>query len=584
MAVQEDFLLEGVEWAEDSADGGAGRLLLQLSARTQLVAVALACRPGRVFLAVPGGVLAVSRFRARSGPLFRRHPLRVGLYSDALDQLCDADGEPVDVALDILEASPEVLVSCVPFAGNAFLPDHPGYWPGPADLLDGIAGILAAFDAGPVLPPEPVLPKVASRRLAEPPTPANPPALAGPPAPAGTPPDPAHSAVGALDPAFISELLALQRMRHEGTALPFSPPPAPALAHPAAPPPSLAAAAPPGLGAVPKTPGPPPLMGGDVTPRASEVFAGLDPSVVAQARAAGVPESDLAVFARVMAAGTRRPPEPVPPRTADPPVDLVGDPPPPVDRIDRLIDALSSVFADRGTGSGAGPSDPTERALTFMDAPRSGEPTTGRRGAAARLALRRALTQNPEHYSQYVAAQLASAFVSRSATGDAPTMREYLELRSRVGNHRPTISWMWAVAGARDALAAGRVPEALARLDLAIVAGEQCSIDGGSWVLAQELLWEDDPPFHAFSGHRPADPTRAAHSHLCDPRWAEAALSRLKELDEWNERRRRLGGGFNRPPIPPVGAGAGGDGTPEAGANAKAKGAPRRPNAKAASP
>lgn len=149
-------------------------------------------------------------------------------------------------------------------------------------------------------------------------------------------------------------------------------------------------------------------------------------------------------------------------------------------------------------------------------------------------------------------------------------MREYVELRSRIGNHRPTISWAWSVAGARDALAAGRTEEALARLDLAIVAGEQASIDGGSWILAQELFWEDDPPYAAFMGRRPADAGRSATSHLCDPRWAEAALSRLKEIDEWNERRRRLGG------VPPPGREDGpGGGIP--GGSGAGRGGPVRP-------
>ena len=297
--------------------------------------------------------------------------------------------------------------------------------------------------------------------------------------------------------------------------------------------------------------------------------------MVAAAREAGIPDSDLAAFGRIVSAGNRRPPEPAPPRTPEGPVEVVGDSQP-VDRLDRLIDVLSSAFADRSSPAGSSPVDPVERALSSLDGPRPSEPATGRRGAAARLALRRALVESPEHFTRFVAGQLASAFASRSATGDVPTMREYLELRSRVGGHRPTVSWLWAVAGARDALAAGRSQEALARLDLAVVAGEQVSIDGGSWILGQELLWEDDPPFHSFSGHRPSDPGRAAHSHLCDPRWAEAALSRLKELDEWNERRRRLTGA-GRPFIPPEAAGGGGGATPDGGANAKAKGAPRRP-------
>jgi len=152
-------------------------------------------------------------------------------------------------------------------------------------------------------------------------------------------------------------------------------------------------------------------------------------------------------------------------------------------------------------------------------------------------------------------------------------MRDYLEWRSRVSNHRPSIYWRWAIAGARDALANGRSAEALARLDLACVAGEQTCIDGGSWLLAQELLWEDDPPFHSFSVRRPADPGRAAHSQLCDPRWAEAALSRLRELDDWNERRRRLTGGW----VPHPAADPAGDGTPGAPGIARPKGQPRRP-------
>ena len=121
-------------------------------------------------------------------------------------------------------------------------------------------------------------------------------------------------------------------------------------------------------------------------------------------------------------------------------------------------------------------------------------------------------------------------------------MREYLEQRSRLGAHRPTVSWMWSAAGARDALRLGKTEECLARLDLLMIAGEQSAIDVGSWVLAQELLWEDDPPFSFFAGHlnRQGDSIRAACSRLCDPRWAEVAMARISEVDAWNDRKIKI--------------------------------------------
>ena len=305
----------------------------------------------------------------------------------------------------------------------------------------------------------------------------------------------------------------------------------------------------------------------------------LDPTVVASARAAGISEADLSAFDKAVGAGSRRLTEPAVPRAASGQADGPGDSAPEGDRLDRLVDALTAALT-HGGASLALPADPVERALAAMDGHRGGEPVGSRRGASARLALRRALRDNPEHFSRYVEGQLASAFASRSVAGADPTMREYVELRSRIGNHRPTISWAWAVAGARDALAAGRTAEALARLDLALIAGEQASIDGGSWLLAQELLWEEDPPFGAFAARRPTEPGRAATSHLCDPRWAEAALSRLKELDDWNERRRRFGGG---PPPPKYGAEDPGLGGGTAGDDVasqtmvKPKAPPRRP-------
>eukprot|EP00974_Lingulodinium_polyedra_P014087 1363490-Lingulodinium_polyedra.AAC.1 len=64
-------------------------------------------------------------------------------------------------------------------------------------------------------------------------------------------------------------------------------------------------------------------------------------------------------------------------------------------------------------------------------------------------------------------------------------------------------------------------------------------MDQGAWTLAWEFSLEPEPPYHSMAG-RPAEPWRLPRPHTCDPRWSEVALSRLKDIDDYNERRRRL--------------------------------------------
>ena len=98
----------------------------------------------------------------------------------------------------------------------------------------------------------------------------------------------------------------------------------------------------------------------------------------------------------------------------------------------------------------------------------------------------------------------------------------------------------WSVAGARDALRNGRPEEALGRLDVLMVALEQISIDGGNLLMAQELLWEPEPPTIAYSASSVETAWRKPCSALCAPEWAEVAFSRLRDLDDWALRKQRL--------------------------------------------
>ena len=98
----------------------------------------------------------------------------------------------------------------------------------------------------------------------------------------------------------------------------------------------------------------------------------------------------------------------------------------------------------------------------------------------------------------------------------------------------------WAVAGARDALRNGHTAQALARLDVLMVSLEQIAIDQGSLLMAQELLWEPEPPTIAHSASSAETAWGKPCSGLCAPEWAEVAFARLRDLDDWALRKQRL--------------------------------------------
>ena len=206
-----------------------------------------------------------------------------------------------------------------------------------------------------------------------------------------------------------------------------------------------------------------------------------------------------------------------------------------------------------------------------------------RRHRRARMLLCQSLHDDPTHFSEWVDRALGDAFPSRPA-GSVPTMREYVEHRSRFNSaHRPSMMTAWAVAGARDCLRQGHPQQALARLDLLMVALEQIAIDNGSLLMATELLWELEPPTIAYSASSAETAWRQPCSALCAPEWAEVAFARLRDLDDWALRKQRLtnmgpkgkGKGKGQPGTEALGgwdAPEGLDAKPKAKGKAKAKG------------
>lgn len=85
----------------------------------------------------------------------------------------------------------------------------------------------------------------------------------------------------------------------------------------------------------------------------------------------------------------------------------------------------------------------------------------------------------------------------------------------------------------------GKMAAAKTRLLLLLLQLDQCSCDRGSWTLASELSLEHPPPFSSMGLHVPPEGEQP-FSKLLDPRWAEVALSHLRDTDDYVSKRRGL--------------------------------------------
>jgi hypothetical protein len=185
--------------------------------------------------------------------------------------------------------------------------------------------------------------------------------------------------------------------------------------------------------------------------------------------------------------------------------------------------------------------------------------SSSRNLAGVRELLVRAIAEDPDHFISSFRKGIAKAFrtsdAEMTAVGGMKSARDYLEFQSKLNSHKPTCNWMWLLGGILDALLAGRSKEATARTCLAIVAGEQVSMDQGSWMLAWEFTLEEEPPYASFnrSSQASGESRRLPVPVTADPRHVEVALSRLRNLDSLIEVKRRLAKAAP-PYVPPAGA------------------------------
>ena len=299
-------------------------------------------------------------------------------------------------------------------------------------------------------------------------------------------------------------------------------------------------------------------------------FQGLDPSVVAAATTAGVSSKTLEQMEMLISSSAPAAHKLMEPRAKSSagPVGVLSEseeeeeqeaagrdasgsaaPTSPLEKaVTQMADILSALTSDRASKAKA---SKVEAALEAVSTSTSGDGLlmgSGKKAAAARRALRQALVDSPADISSLVERLMMEDLLSRTLGAGMPETelcaRAWVEHRSRIGSYRSAAQSSWAAAGILDDLIRGRNASARARACLLLLQLDQAAVDRGSWVLAAELSLETGPPLAALGQHHgPAvSEGEAPYSRLLDPRWAEIALSHLRETEDYVSKRRSLGG------------------------------------------
>ena len=294
-------------------------------------------------------------------------------------------------------------------------------------------------------------------------------------------------------------------------------------------------------------------------------YSGLDPAVVQSARQSGIPEAHLAELARLANRGQALSDlpggrvtrvnvlgEPVEDEGALPLVEAEPDRPAPEGENEGMVAALQklTMIVDHLTVKQSKKNsleDILEEGATSLGSSESSLQTgASRKNAAVLKALRKALVDSPEEIFKAIHQAMLDDFGSRSGmpgegSGAQPTYRGWLEHRSRIPNIQGTVRVAWIAAAALDCLCQGRVPEAKARLGLLIASLDQVAYDRGQWIIAAEVALEStSPPFASFAKHTLPDMNESQFSQLLDARWIDAFISRVRDQEDYLDKREKL--------------------------------------------
>ena len=291
-------------------------------------------------------------------------------------------------------------------------------------------------------------------------------------------------------------------------------------------------------------------------------YGSLDPSVVAEALKAGVPDEQLATLAGLLKKTSKMKDVPgkAPSRKrnvlseteeedeeqeegrAEEEEEYAADPG--VNTMERALLQLTRIAGSLAKGSKMTDRKGLEQILEFHEGSDSTSSSSSRSKAAAYQRLRNALTEKPAMLVKALETAMEEDFAMlRTAPGSAGrevSTRGWLESRSKLQYYPNTIRFGWILAGVHDAMRRECHQEARARVLLAIAALDQTSLDSGAWSLGQEILLEPGPPLSSFVGRRLPEPWEQPITRLIDDRWAEILMWRLKDRDSFVEARKRL--------------------------------------------
>lgn len=288
-------------------------------------------------------------------------------------------------------------------------------------------------------------------------------------------------------------------------------------------------------------------------------LAGVDPHTAQAALKAGVERQHLEALGQMLLG--HRPHLPDAPRTAKAKVDVLGEPldevnepesqlplHEPEDPMQSALVKLTSIvetLASAKKVKGRSLEDTLDDFVGHSEVSSSSSCTGNRRHSAVLATLRRAMKDCPEEIfavvEQNMLRDCGLVELSPGLSAHQTTFRGWCEHRSRVPNIPGTVRMLWAVCGALDSLRAHRVEEAKAKLALLISAIDQVACDRGSWILGSEILLEESPPLSNFGKHVPPEAFECQHSRLLPSSWMEAMMHKVKEVDDFAEKKAKLG-------------------------------------------
>lgn len=179
--------------------------------------------------------------------------------------------------------------------------------------------------------------------------------------------------------------------------------------------------------------------------------------------------------------------------------------------------------------------------------------TSSRKHSAVLRALKKALKESPGELYRVLEERMRADFGCPALGPGEPqrdgSWRGWCEHRPKIPNINTSVRLVWGICGALDALKGNRPEEAQARLALLVSQIDQVAVDRGQWTLTSTMSLEEAPPLSSFSRHVPPDFTEPQHSKLLPTSWAEAFMYQVRELDDFIERRAKLGkrsGGWDR--------------------------------------